>query len=85
MRRDRRLRHRPSRQRDVCPQPAAEIAVSEVQAAAASSVRRVVFACFDEATAENFLSLLHYFGLLSIRGASEGAPGSASRTRRCGG
>ena len=40
------------------PKPAAEIAVSEVQAAAASSVRRVVFACFDEATASLYRRLI---------------------------
>ncbi len=33
---------------------------------------------------ENFLSLLYYFGLLSIRGESHG-PGSVSPTRPCGG
>ena len=34
---------------------------------------------------ENFLSLLYYFGLLSIRGVSGGAVRLGSRTRRCGG
>ena len=35
---------------------------------------------------ENFLSLLYYFGLLSIRrGCRGGRPGWAFRTRRCGG
>ena len=33
---------------------------------------------------ENFLSLLYYFGLLSIRGVSGGTTRLGSRTRRCG-
>ena len=40
------------------PKPAAEIAVSEVRAAAASSVRRVVFACFEETTASLYRRLI---------------------------